>query len=411
MKLYISRSVFTLVTLALALTVVSCATSSFNRNVEIKKFEETKLSNGLPLLMMKDDSLPYFSVILLIKSGSASDPEGQKGVSRMVAKMLERGTSNRSAEEIAESFDQIGASFSAGVSSDFTTITASGLSFHKEQILESFAEVVTQPAFSMKEIRKMKSLTLAKLQQTVDEPSSFISLAMSDYLYGDHPYGSPTTGSTKDIKKMKKRHIIRQYLGHYRPNNAHLAVVGNFDPAVMRKSLEAKFKDWSKREVPKTDVPGFPEVKGLSIRLIDKGDLKQSQIRFGGVGISRKHPDFLKLRVANTILGGAFKSRLVDKIRAEKGLTYSIYSRFDARKEEGPFMVSTFTRHEKVKETIQETLGVIKVFRDQGATKQEVEDAKNLLKGSFPRSIETPESLVQNLLSLRFYALTQRLMT
>ncbi|NQY99712.1 MAG: insulinase family protein [Bdellovibrionales bacterium] len=391
---------------AMAFLLVSCATTSLNKNVEIKKFEETALSNGLPLLMMKDDSLPYFSVILLIKSGSASDPDGQKGVSRMVAKTLERGTSKRSAEQIAESFDQIGASFSASVSNDFTTVTASGLAFHKEQILDNFAEVVTQPAFSMKEIRKMKSLTLAKLQQAVDEPSSFIGLAMSDYLYGDHPYGSPTTGSVKDIKKMKKRHIIRQYLGHFRPNNAHLAVVGNFDPNVVKKSLEAKFKDWAKRDVPQVDVPGFPEVKGLSIRLIDKTDLKQSQIRFGGVGISRKHPDFLKLRVANTILGGAFKSRLVDKIRAEKGLTYSIYSRFDARKEEGPFMVSTFTRHEKVKETINETLDVIKNFRDKGVTKQEVEDAKNLLKGSFPRSIETPEALVQNLLYLRFYGIS-----
>ena len=144
---------------AMAFLLVSCATTSLNKNVEIKKFEETALSNGLPLLMMKDDSLPYFSVILLIKSGSASDPDGQKGVSRMVAKTLERGTSKRSAEQIAESFDQIGASFSASVSNDFTTVTASGLAFHKEQILDNFAEVVTQPAFSMKEIRKMKSLT------------------------------------------------------------------------------------------------------------------------------------------------------------------------------------------------------------------------------------------------------------
>jgi zinc protease len=343
---------------------VGCATTTLNKNVEIKKFEETTLSNGLPLLMMKDESLPYFSVVLMIKSGSASDPSGQKGVSRMVAKMLERGTSKRSAEEIAESFDQIGASFGTSVDNDFTTLSASGLSFHREQILENFAEVVTQPAFSMNEIRKMKSLTVAKLQQAVDEPSSFISLAFSDYLYGDHPYGSPTTGSMNDIKKMKKRHIISHYLSHYRPNNAHLAVVGNFDPAVVKKSLDLKFKGWDKREVPEINVPAFPEVKGLSIRLIDKGDLKQSQIRFGGVGISRKHPDFLKLRVANTILGGAFKSRLVDKIRAEKGLTYSIYSQFDARKQKGPFLVSTFTRHDKVKETIsRDSWGHKKVSR------------------------------------------------
>src|SRR5690606_27873438 len=111
-----------------------------------------------------------------------------------------------------------------------------------------------------------------------------------------------------------------------------------------------------------------PKPMGLQLSLVERDDLAQAQIRFGHQGIKRTNPDFLTLRVANTILGGGFQSRLMKEIRVKRGLTYGIYSGFAARLDEGPFSVSTFTRFDKVGETVNETLRVLKEFRNTGVT-------------------------------------------
>jgi zinc protease len=397
----------------LSLAIIGCSSIPLvsSSNLKLKTYKETQLKNGLKVLLMKDESLPYVSYTLLVKSGATSDPKGRMGLSSMTASLLKRGTSKRNAEQLAASLDQMGAEFSASVSNDHTVAGASGMSFHQNALLKDFAEILTEPAFPNQEIEKVRSLILSGLKQSVDNPSGFVSSVFDSFLYGEaHAYGGRTSGRVQDVRAIRKKDIIKHYVSTYRPNNAHLAVVGNYSNDILEQ-LEAAFGGWEPRALENTDVPGFPEIKDLQIQLIHKADLQQSQIRFGSQGIDRKNPDFLALRVANTILGGAFASRLVDEIREKRGLTYSISSYFDARLQEGPFVVSTFTRHEKVKETIQETLNTIELFRSKGVTEQEVKDAKALLKGSFPRAVETPEALAQNLLILRFYGIPDSYLT
>ena len=129
-----------------------------------------------------------------------------------------------------------------------------------------------------------------------------------------------------------------------------------------------------------------------------------SHLLFGHLGISRKDPDYLKLRVANTILGAGFIGRLFTEIRAKRGLTYSIYSYFDSREVPGPFVISTFTRPDKISEMIRETLKVYSDF-SKGVSESEVKDAVAYLKGSFPQIIETSDDLARQLLILYRYGI------
>ena len=234
--------------------------------------------------------------------------------------------------------------------------------------------------------------------------------ATLDALFGSHPYGRSIVGTMKQVSNLSKKNVIQHYLRYYRPNNSILVVVGKFD-GDFEKKVETSFGLWAKREVPK-EVLETPKVApGLRVRVVEKAGLTQAQIRFVGLGIKRQDDDFMALRLANTILGGAFASRLNDKIRKELGLTYSINSSFDSRIERGPFEISTFTKVESIDKVVSETVKLYREFVAKGVTSEELARAKGYLKGIFPQAIETVDKLGFNLVLLRLYGIPDRYLT
>lgn len=391
----------------MALFSVACATLPSGRApFQLRPFTEVQLDNGLPVLLIPDQSLPYISLVLLIHSGAADDPQGQAGLASLVGDLLNKGTTSRSAVELSDSLAQIGAGFSVSVGQDYTFVSASSLSFHFEPLLRDFAEILTEPTFTQVEVNRVRQRRLAELQRVVDQPTGFAARAFQQILYGtEHPYGRPSSGTLADVRAMRRANIIRYYLTHYRPNNAQLAVVGNFNQDSIQEDLNRALANWEARERPPLELAQFPEINGRQVHMVHKGDLTQTQILIGHGGIQRTDPDFLTLRVANSILGGAFSSRLMDEIREVRGLTYSVSSEIGSGRDRGLFSIRSFTRHEKAGETVQVALGVLEKLIEEGVTDREVRDAKALLKGIFPRAIETPERLAQNLLILRYHGI------
>lgn len=371
---------------------------------QLPPYEEKTLANGLRVLYIEDKSLPYVSLSLLVKSGSATDPDGYAGLSQFVAEMLEKGTAKRSALEIADNLGRIGADFSTSVGSDYSLVAASCLSAHAEKLLNDVVEIVTSPAFSAAEVDRMRKQVLAAIQKRVDNPDAFADTVWEDFLFANHPYAKPLWGTTRSIHALQRKHVIQHYLRHWRPNNAILAVIGNLTPELTQK-VETALLKWEQRDVPAQIFPTFPAIKQTEFRLVDKPGLVQTQIRIGHKGIQRKNEDFIPLRVANTILGGAFASRLMDRVRKQLGLTYGINSSFDARVDYGPFEISTFTKNESTGKAISETFSVLQAFRKDGVSDEEVRRTKGYLRGLFPAAIETPEKLALNLLLLRMYGI------
>ncbi|MGE3388146.1 MAG: M16 family metallopeptidase, partial [Bdellovibrionales bacterium] len=246
--------------------------------------------------------------------------------------------------------------------------------------------------------------------QLADDPESVTELALDTYLYPNHPYSKPVSGMIREVRMLSKKQITKHYLQYYRPGNAQLAVVGKFSPDIVNR-LEAVFVNWTDRPVKARDAVAFPKSENQQILLIDRRDLQQTQIRLAHEGIRRNNPDFIALRLANAILGGGFSSRLMSEVRVKRGLTYSVSSYFDARLDEGPFVISTFTRNDKVGDTLREILRVVKEYQQNGPSEVEIAEAKALLKGQFPRTLETPESLASTLLYLRFYGVPDRYLT
>lgn len=380
------------------------------KGYRLPEFEEKKLANGLQLLFVPDDSLPYVSFSLLIKAGSSRDPQGQEGLASFVAELLDKGTVRRSASQVAQELGDMGADFDANAGRDYTSTSISGLSIERNGLLKNFVEIVTQPAFSDAEIERLRKQFLAGIARRIDSPDALADLAFDKFLFGTHPYGQEANGNKKSVSSLRKKDMIRFYLTHYRPNNAILAVVGNLTPEY-KSQVEQAFLRWEAKELPVQTMSRAGNASGIEVQIVDKPDLVQSQIRMGNIGIARTNADFIALRVANTILGGAFASRLNSRIRKDLGLTYGISSSFDARLEPGPFEISTFTKNSTVGELLSETHRLIKQFQESGVTSDELQRTKGYLKGIFPSAIETPEKLATNLVLLRFFGIPDSYLT
>lgn len=372
---------------------------------QMRPFQEETLSNGLRVIFIPEKSLPKLSMQMLFFTGSIHEPADRAGINALVASLLKEGTEKLSAPEVAEAFARIGVDYYSSPGPDYTLVGASGLSLYPREFLDLFGDMVMKPKFAGKEITRIKSAMSAELVKFRDEPTSFADLVFSREVFGDHPYSYPVLGTLEGLMAAQRADIVKFYRRHYRPDQAILAVTGQFSDEVKEK-VRAKFGAWKAAGQAVVAEERSPIDKvGKTLKLVSKRDLKQAQIRVGHLGLRRTDPDFMALRMANLILGGAFASRLNQRVRDDLGLTYSIRSESDARLQRGLFEVSTFTRNEKTAETIRETLGVLQHFVQKGVTANELEAGKALMIGQFPTSVETAELLAVNLMILRRYGI------
>ncbi len=394
-----------LMLILLALFVASCSSSSKKislSNFELKKYQETTLENGLKVYFLKEEQLPYLSFNLFVKSGSNVDPTDKKGLTNLTMSLLEKGTKKRNATQLAKDLERKGASFDVGVNEDYSTAQLSGLSFQEQELFEDFKEILFEPVFASKEIERLKTLYKSQLSKFSDNPSGFASAAYKKLLFNDHPYGVLSVGTTQGLKNIKRKDIFRQYLKWVRPNNSYLAVVGKFSPELKQKIIK-DLEKWESRKLEPADYPSTKLADAKKIRLLHRKGLNQAQIRMGHIGVERSHPDYMALRLANIALGVGFTSRLMSRIRDDLGLTYGINSQLSSNLAPGDFTISTFTRTEKVKETLSESIEIVKRFKESGISPEELQSAQNYLLGSFPQVIETPEVLAINLMLLDLY--------
>ncbi|MFK8137580.1 MAG: M16 family metallopeptidase [Bdellovibrionales bacterium] len=392
---------FAIITLCLG----ACATSStIPNNFKVPEYQEKTLSNGLKVLLFKDDRLPAFSMELMIMSGYANDSMAKSGMANMTASMLNKGAGKYSAQKLAEEIEFLGSKYGSSVGSESTNLKISGLSTNTDRMLELFSQILLQPRFQKKEFHRLRKRTIASIKKQLDSPSGFASKSFDEFVFGEHPYGRTAAGEIKDLNSMRVSDLKNYYQKYYSPKNSYLAVVGKFDPNIVSR-LEESFGSWENKPVKNLNFSEAPKAKGIEIRLMAKEDLKQSQVRIGHVGPERKIKEYLELRVGLGILGSGLSGRLMEEIRSKRGLTYGIYSGVSFGKTSGKIVVRSSTRNEKVGELVGESIRQLELLVDQGVTSDEVKRSKAYFLGNFPRAIETPAKLAGNILTLRLWGI------
>jgi zinc protease len=393
--------------LLLACSTASRTSNSIDdRNVkfEIRKFETQVLANGLNVIWIPDNTLPYISMQVMIKSGSSQDPIGKEGLASFSGQMLSKGTVKRTANKISDDLEQIGTGFSVEVQPDYSLASTSALSFHRDNILKQFTEILMTPTFPVREIERQRKLTLGAFRKMADSPEDFAESLMPRFVFGDHPYGHEPSGTAKSIGKLTRADLLKFYRENFNPGNAVVAIVGQYDEAWKKKAID-ELSAWKSVPTNLREVPAFPDWSGAQLMLVDRSDLKQAQVQIAFRGVPRNIEEFLEVRAAIKLLGESQGSRLFEEIREKRGLTYNISAWFAPRVQAGPMGIYTSTRLDKVAEIITETLNVYRNFVANGVTEAEVKDVKAMMRGQFPRTFETPEALATQLLFLNRYGI------
>ncbi len=350
--------------------------------------QRSVLENGLILLTSEQKTLPMVSIKLLIKAGSRYDPAGSEGVSNLTSRLLTYGTIKRTALEIAETLDFMGASLGTRSRRDQMSVSLTVLKKDLQVGLKLLAEILTESTFLPKEIEKQKQFIIASIKARRENPRRIARERFLEALFPQSAYGRPVEGTEDSIVAIERDSLVGFYKRFYRPDRAILAVVGDVSHQEMEQKIARAFQSWAKGPSIKDSPPTVISGPAKFIRISKK--LTQANILFGHEGVPRGHPDFYAIRIMNYILGGGgFSSRLMDSIRNERGLAYSVRSRFSSGKYVGTFRVSMQTKNKSAKEAIRIAMEEIRLIRREGVSEEELKAAKDYLVGSFPLRLDT----------------------
>jgi zinc protease len=366
--------------------------------------QRSVLGNGIILLTSEQRALPMVSIELLIDAGSRHDGPKQEGLANLTARLLTYGTQRRTALQISETLDFIGAGLSAGCGEDLATVSMTVLKKDLGTGLELLAEVLTLSTFPQEEIDRQKQSIIASIKAREESPGDIAQRRLAAALYPQSPYGRPVEGNEASVNGLEQQSLRAFYERYYRPNRTILSVVGDISHQEIARALDEAFRSWPKGE-PAT-APVAPSKVGSGETLRVNKDLTQANIILGHEGVGRENPDYYAIQVMNYILGGGgFSSRTLDSIRNERGLAYSVYSYFSAEKGHGTFELVMQTKNETALEAIRIAKAEIRRMREELVTEEELSDAKDYLIGSFPLRFDTNRKVANFLAQVEYFQL------
>jgi zinc protease len=376
------------------------------RTVQFPKPVEKTLANALRVVVVQRSEMPLISSQLLIKSGGEVDPAEVSGAADMTAALLTRGTTTRSATQIAEAIEALGGSINSGGRWDSSAVSVDVMSSRLGPAMEILADVVRNPAFKDEEIDRLRKQYLNNLKVSLGQPGAIARLAAARLVYGDGPYGHPLSGTPESLPRIKRDDILKMHRTFYRPDNAILVIGGDISPENGFALAQKYFGDW---QGAPTGVMGGSLGLGQTsttnkprVLVIDMPDAGQAAVLAVRSGISRSSPDYFRGIVSNSILSG-YSGRLNWEIRVKRGLSYGAGSALDMRRSAGSFSASAQTKNESGAEVASLTLAEISKLASGDLPDTELTTRKASLNGGFARGLETTGGLVGQISSLAIY--------
>jgi len=366
--------------------------------------QKSVLDNGIVLLTSEQRGLPMVTLKLLIDAGSRYDPAGREGLACLTARLLTYGTRSRTALQISEALDFIGGSLNTACDDESAGITLTVMKKDLSRGLMILADVLTASTFPPEEIDRQKQAVIAAIRAKSENPGDIAYRKFSEALFPQSPYGRPAEGTEESVKKIERSDLMEFYRSFFRPNRTILAAVGEIGHPEALKRLTKALQGWERGPETKDSVPSPRAGAGDIIRV--QKSITQANIVIGHEGVPRSHPDYYAIQVMNYILGGGgFSSRLMDSIRNDRGLAYSVYSHYDTGKYVGSFQIVMQTKNETANEAIRITKDEIQRIREKGVSDEELKAAKDYLVGSFPLRLDTNRRIASFLAQVEFFEL------
>jgi len=369
---------------------------SAERPVTWPKRTRAKLSNGLEVILAESHTIPKFHGELFFRSGNAAAIDRGPGLAEMTAAVLRTGTAKRASRQIEEDLRRIGADLASSAGADNSAISFAGLSELAEPLLGLVNELARDAVFPEAEFERERRQKLEEVKLERTQPGFLASERLRKVLFEAHPYAQ-VSPSEEQVASFERGDLLEVYRDFYTPENALLLLVGDFHPDSMLKAVENIFGMWTGKMPERKSAAAPAQPRGRRVHLVHVPGAVQTQILAGCHAITRKHPDWVKLGLTNSLYGGAFNSRLVMNIREDKGYTYSPRSSVNAFRQHGYFSISAAVRNDVVAASLTEIFYELDKLRSLAIPESELADAQNYLSGVFSLGLATQNGLLSQL--------------
>lgn len=370
------------------------------------KIQHWQLKNGARVYFVQSSQLPIVQVNIAFAAGSARDPQDRHGLALLSNHLLKEGTLEKNTDDIARTFESVGAEFDTSVDRDMAIIELRSLSEQDKLSVATdlLAEIVARPAFPESSLNRERQRLLVGLKSKKQSPGELASDLFFNLTYRDHPYAHATEGDETHLTAIKRSDLASFHGQYYVGRNAVISIMGDLDKSDARKLARQLVGNLPAGKV----APILPEAadRKSAGKKFQKFNSTQSHILIGQVGMHRTDPDYFSLYLGNYILGGGgLVSRLSDEIREKNGLAYSVYSYFWPMARKGPFIMGLQTENKHRDKALSLVNKVLKDFIDKGPTAEELAEAKSHITGGFALRIDTSKKITGYLTVIGFYNL------
>lgn len=366
----------------------------------VREIERASLPNGIRIVT---EAMPYVRSVSLgiwIGKGSRVERGPENGLSHFIEHMVFKGTTNRSAEDIARTVDSVGGGLDAFTSKELVSFNTKVLDEHLPLALDILADLVLNPLFREQDIEKEKSVVLEEIKMEADQPEFVLHETFISSFWKSHGLGKPILGTRDTVKKFNREMLLDFYRRMYSPRNVLITAAGNVDHDEIVRLVSEKFRSLTERGPIPDDVA--PKTHPALV-LKKKESLEQVHIAIGVPAYPLAHPLRFPLYVLNTVLGGGMSSRLFQNIREKQGLAYAVYSELNLFSDTGCLTVYAGTASETAKQVVESVASEFRALKENLIEEDELRRAKDHLKGSLMLSLESTSSRMSNLARQELY--------
>jgi predicted Zn-dependent peptidase len=357
------------------------------------------LSNGVRILTEAMEHSLSASIGIWVENGSRYEQPHENGVSHLIEHLLFKGTSSRTAAQIAEEIDAVGGVLNAFTGKEYTCYYAKVLATDLAMATDLLADLFLDSLFDPEEIKREQQVVLQEISQAEDTPDDFIHDLFSLKFWAGHPLALPIAGSVTTVTGLNRELMTSFMSQRYRAERVLVAAAGKVDHDALTAQCERLFGGIAGNG--KVDAINPPKVHSLVLN--HEKQLEQAHICLGGPGISQTHRARYAGYVLNTALGGGMSSRLFQEVREKRGKVYSIYSFLSSHIDCGYFGIYAGTNPEWVDEVLEITLAELKKVAREGLTKPELDRAKSQLKGNLLLGLESTDARMNRLARNEIY--------
>lgn len=367
---------------------------------EIRNIRREVLPNGLTIITEKMEHIRSASIGIWLGTGSRDENPSSNGISHFIEHMVFKGTTHRTAEEIARQADSIGGNLDAFTAKECICFSMKVLDEHIAQAMEILSDLVLNPVFDADDIARERGVILEEIKMEQDNPDYLVHEIFTQNFWKDHALGRPILGTRETVKGFDRKSVRAVYKRLFQPGNMFIAAAGNLEHEHFVDLVGTAFQHLR----PTRKAPASARAASASrITLKNKKSLEQVQLCMGVPSFAIAHEQRHASYVLNTLLGGGMSSRLFQNVRERQGLVYSIYSDLNPYRDTGCLAVYAGTSRESAGKVVQSVVEEFRKLKNELVSPEELTRSKSQLKGNLMLSLESSTARMSNLARQEMY--------